>query len=339
MITTSRPVTDYFGTRLDPRELVAGLEEQGLRDFVLVLSDEGATLRLSGDLGSDSAARALTWLRGRLSPLLPCRAENGAGTTGGAFEDRRRRPTWIIALGEVFDEGNDAARVEAEVLARIGGGARVISWLRPGGSRGVRPARIVAASNEPKALAWLKSAMAEDAPPPSPEADLLLDGLEWGVARRPTIARSAAAGEAPPVLVDPARCDGCGLCAELCPTRSLASKGTFAPGGMESCLSCFDCVEACPQDALRPLYGASSATAARSLAGRPGWLSRLRGAPGPALPSPFPPSYLLPKPEPRRKPKWVLGLAVTTMQEHAAALLEDGSVAGAVEEERLSRVR
>ena len=339
MITTSWPVTDYFGTRLKPRSLVEGPARLGLRDFTLVLGDEGAILKLSGDLGSDSVARAMTWLRGRLSPFLPCRAEIGAAKPGGDFEDRRRRPTWIIALGEIFDEAKDAARVEAEVLLRLGAQARVISWRRPGGPRGVRPARIVAASLEPRALAWLESAMAEDEEAAPADADMLLDGLEWGVARRPTIARASAAGEAAPILVDPARCTGCGTCAEVCPTRSMALRGTFAPGGVERCLGCFDCVEACPQDALRPRYGDSSATTARSLAGRPGWLSRLRGAPGPVLPALFPPSYLLPKPEPQAKPKWILGLAVTTRQEHAAALLEDGSVAGAVEEERLSRVR
>ena len=339
MIMTSRPVTDYFGTRLEPGGLVAGLGELGLRSFTLVLADDGAVLLVSGDPGSDSVARATTWLRGMLSPLLPCRVERGAGEPGGAFEDRRRRPAWTIALGEIFDEEKDAARVEADVLARLGGEARVISWLRPGGDRGVRPARLIAASREPKALTWLKSAMAEDGEPAQPEADVLLDGLEWGVARRPTIAHADTSGEAGPVAVDPARCAGCGTCAEVCPTRSLAGKGAFAPGGRESCLSCFDCVEACPQDALRPVYGASSAMTSGALAGRPGWLSRLRGAPGPALPAPFPPSYLLPKPGPEANPKWTLGLAVTTMQEHAAALLEDGSVAGAVEEERLSRVR
>ena len=34
-----------------------------------------------------------------------------------------------------------------------------------------------------------------------------------------------------------------------------------------------------------------------------------------------------------------MGLAVATMQEHAAALLKDGVLVGAIEEERLTRVR
>jgi carbamoyltransferase len=339
MMTTSRPVTDHFGTRLEPDGLVAGLAARGLRAFILVLEDEGAVLRLRGDTGADAAAGALTWLRGELSPLMPCRVEAAAGVKeGGAFEDRRRRPSWIIALGEIFDEA-EGARVEADALSRAGAGARLIAWSRPGGARGTRPARIAAASREPQALDWLRTAMSGDEPVALPEADILLDGLEWGVARRPTIALEPAAGGAGPVLVDPARCDACGLCAEVCPSRSLGAKGAFAPGGAQSCLRCFDCVEACPQDALRPKYGASSAMTGKAAAGRPGWLSRLRGAPGPALPAPFPPSYLLPRMQPEARPKWVLGLAVTTMQEHAAALLEDGAVSGAVEEERLSRVR
>lgn len=336
MMTTARPLTDHFGTRLEPAALVAGLAERGLRRFLLCVDDEGARLELDGEPGADAAARATTWLRGRLSPLMPLRVERGALRKDAAFEDRRRRPTWVIALGEVFDEERDGARVEADVRARLGGEGELISWRRPGGARGVRPARIVAASREPRALAWLRDALGDDGAPAHAEADILLDGLEWAAARRPTI---AAAPAGVPIVVEPARCDGCGTCAEVCPMRSLEGKGLFAPGGAERCLSCFDCVEACPTDALRPSYGPSSATAARALAGRPGWLSRLRGAPGPAVPAPFPPSFLLPKAGALTKAKWVLGLSVTTMQEHAAALLEDGEVAGAVEEERLSRAR
>jgi carbamoyltransferase len=121
--------------------------------------------------------------------------------------------------------------------------------------------------------------------------------------------------------------------------KCLDSRGRFRAGAAKRCLRCFDCVEACPRDALRPRRSAASATHSRVILNRPGWLARLRGMPGPVLPAPFPPSFLLPKPGAKRKPRWVLGLAVATMQEHAAALLEDGKVVAAVEEERLSRVR
>src|SRR5690554_5014380 len=68
----ARPVTDAFGTRLDPDALVAGLSAQGLVDVRLVLEDGGFVVRHSG---SDAAStmKALTWLRSVLSPLVPAR--------------------------------------------------------------------------------------------------------------------------------------------------------------------------------------------------------------------------------------------------------------------------
>jgi len=176
-----------------------------------------------------------------------------------------------------------------------------------------------------------------DAPPAQPaDFDVLLDGLEWGVGRRPTIATGSGTT---PVVAEAERCRGCGLCAAVCPRACLTSRGGFRNGAAGRCLRCFDCVEACPQDALRPRRSETSATHSRVIMNRPGWLSRLCGGSGPILPAPFPPSFLLPKPGPRRKPRWVLGLSVATMQEHAVALLERGKVVGAVEEERLNRVR
>jgi len=337
-----RPVTDYFGTRLEPGALVDGLKSQGLTRFSLVLRDDEAVLRLAASSDPDAAARAETWLRGRLSPLRTCRVERESnarlliGLKGG-FQDRRRRPVDVVALAEIWDEA-ERGRAEDELARRLGSGGKIrfMTWRRPGGDEGARPAILLAASFEPRALAWLKAALADEDATAAPERDVLLDGLEWGVARRPTIAAAAAKV---PVVVDPDRCVKCGLCAEICPTQSLVAGGTFSPGGAERCLSCFDCVEACPQDALRPAYTASSATHSRALTRRPGWLSRLRGAAGPSLPTPFPPSFLLPRPGKKRKPRRVLGLSVTTMQEHAAALLENGQVAGAAEEERFSRVR
>ncbi|OGR76325.1 MAG: hypothetical protein A2X40_11115 [Elusimicrobia bacterium GWC2_65_9] len=346
MTTNSRPVTDYFGTRLEPRALIDGLQSLGLARFSLVLTDEEMVLRLTEKRGDGLlTARATTWLRGRLSPLFACRIERLRAAQGRdlkeSFEDRRRKPLLMIALAEIWDEKKERSRAEDRLRARLAGGAAVYfrSWRRAGGPQGVRPATILAASLEPRALAWLAGALSDD-PVDSPlPDDILLDGLEWGVARRPTIATEPPAPGAPPILADAVRCNSCGLCVEICPAQSLVSNGKFSAGGAQRCLSCFDCVEACPQDALRPVYGASSATLRRVIDRRPGWLSRLCGAPGPSLPAPFPPSYLLPKPKDGGEARWVLGLSVTTMQEHSAALLDGGSVAGAVEEERLSRVR
>lgn len=344
MKTNPSPVTDFFGTRLDPRALVGGLEGLGLSRFTLTLTDESVVLGLGSESGEEtSIARSATWLRGQMSPLMPCSVEHGVATEKrGSFVDKRRRPSMVVALAELGDEKKDRAGAEKLLLSRLGNTRKsevhFRTWLRPGGEKGVRPATILAASCHAKALDWLDGAMADEPPHADIPEDILLDGLEWGVARRPTIAAHAPAG-APPILVDADRCTECGLCAEICPTSSLTEGGRFAKGGVEKCLSCFDCVEACPQDALRPAYSASSATTSRSLARRPGWLSRLRGSSGPALPAPFPPSYLLPAPKKKGKPRWALGLSVTTMQEHSAALLDGGKVAGAVEEERLSRVR
>ena len=55
------------------------------------------------------------------------------------------------------------------------------------------------------------------------------------------------------------------------------------------------------------------------------------------MPAPFAPSYL--RPRASTDVRIVLGLAVMTMQEHAAALIIDGELVGAVEEEKLVRVR
>jgi MinD superfamily P-loop ATPase containing an inserted ferredoxin domain len=49
--------------------------------------------------------------------------------------------------------------------------------------------------------------------------------------------------------VDGSRCDGCGRCGELCPTKSIVRDGgawKFLP----SCTSCMRCYNSCPQDAI-----------------------------------------------------------------------------------------
>lgn len=237
-------------------------------------------------------------------------------------------------------------------------GPHLLLWLRPGASllaqggaeAGVRPAVIVAAAWEMSALARLWRALDEDAAPfdEADDAELLLDGLAWRVARRPTIAVAAPSPAASPIQVDAARCTDCGVCAAVCPTDYLGARGLPATDDASRCVRCYECVDACPTDALRPTLAADTATRERALAHRPGWLARLAGAPGPSFPAPFPPSYLVPRradvtrgedPPTPGKPRYVLGLAVMTQQEHAAVLLRDGVIVGAVEHERLVRKR
>ncbi|MBI2788293.1 MAG: 4Fe-4S binding protein [Elusimicrobia bacterium] len=130
----------------------------------------------------------------------------------------------------------------------------------------------------------------------------------------------------------------CDVCTTVCPVSRLQRGGTVVPDS-SACLGCHDCVEACPQDALRTPYGPTSAMLADAAVERPQWLTRLTGAPGPAVPAAFPPSYLLAKPDAAKRPRYILGLAINTLQEHAAVLLKDGVVVGAIEEEKLARVR
>src|SRR5205814_358005 len=69
-----------------------------------------------------------------------------------------------------------------------------------------------------------------------------------------------------------------------------------------------------------------------------------------SFPAPFPPSFLLPRRAPADAgasdaaraappPRYVLGVACMTMQEHAAVLVRDGTIVGAIEHERLVRIR
>jgi predicted NodU family carbamoyl transferase/ferredoxin len=221
-------------------------------------------------------------------------------------------------------------------------GPHFLVWLRRGGAVGVRPAILMAASRDLHALRWLAAAMEDSPGDLSRPNEVLLHGLTWGVGRRPTIAVPRPTPDSKlEIFVDPDRCTECGLCAEVCPTNYLDTKGRPAAEPDSHCIRCYDCVEACPVDALRPTESAGTHTLGRVIDDKPGWLARLRGAPGPSFPAPFPPSYLLPKPKSEQpaKPRYVLGLAIITMQEHAAALLKDGVLVGAIEEERLSRVR
>lgn len=50
--------------------------------------------------------------------------------------------------------------------------------------------------------------------------------------------------------IDRATCNGCGLCARLCPTRNIAADSTGRPAWGRDCLLCLTCEMKCPKDAI-----------------------------------------------------------------------------------------
>jgi len=356
------PITDAFGTRLSPDDIVSGLRERLQARFRLVLQDDGVVLEVGSESRhSPRLEPALAWLKEDRFVWIPIghRVRDSIKDVQGRLCDERRIPVRTIALAESSAEGADAdlaglfarlgcpgaaakaARLSLDEQGRMigdvkdGPGPFVLVWRRPEGKPGLRPGMFLAAAKGRAEILWLAEAL-QDSPGPAPAGfRVLLDGLEWGVLRRPTVAVPTQGNTS--IVLSTDRCAACGLCAAVCPVGCIQTGGRPKPGRAKSCLRCFECVEACPRDALRPAYAQTSAMRAEKL--RPGWLSRLRGRPGPALPAMHPPSYLLPRPRPRKKPRYVLGLAVVTLQEHAAVLFKDGRLVGAVEEEKLARVR
>ena len=56
------------------------------------------------------------------------------------------------------------------------------------------------------------------------------------------------------IRVDVARCTGCGVCVEVCPTGAVrlveGGTGCYAEVDEEKCQECGVCVEACPEEAI-----------------------------------------------------------------------------------------
>ncbi len=135
-------------------------------------------------------------------------------------------------------------------------------------------------------------------------------------------------------------CVSCGACAAVCPVSCINTGGGKVSIDPDKCMKCYRCIEACDAGALSPVFNADAVITGVALAERPGFLASLLG--GPANARLFSPdaagSEKQSKPVgPRGRPLYVLGLAVSTMQENAAALIRDGEIVGAVEEERFLR--
>jgi carbamoyltransferase len=135
------------------------------------------------------------------------------------------------------------------------------------------------------------------------------------------------------------RCNACGICEKVCPSSAISMNKKYPVFRENACIGCYCCVEFCEGDALAPLVSTDRPVGCRSLKGLSGFLSKLSAADCYKGSSAGPPEYLIPhaKPEKKSKPLVILGLACTTQQENTAALLIDGHIKGAVEEERINR--
>lgn len=129
------------------------------------------------------------------------------------------------------------------------------------------------------------------------------------------------------IHVDAASCAPCDVCADLCPTDAISVREGYAQVKQEACISCQLCGEFCPTDAIRPYEQRASAM-------HGGALRRLFDTDR----APQRPPYVRARARGERPPI-VLGLATVTLMEHAAALLIDGELVSAIEEERLVRER
>ena len=62
--------------------------------------------------------------------------------------------------------------------------------------------------------------------------------------------------------LDPAKCNGCGMCLDVCPRAVLArSNGKVAIATLDACIECGACQQNCPAGALRVRAGVGCAHA------------------------------------------------------------------------------
>jgi predicted NodU family carbamoyl transferase/ferredoxin len=182
-------------------------------------------------------------------------------------------------------------------------------------------------------------------------AGLSVDGLSLQPYSRPLLGRGRDhANDRRPLWLDEARCVGNGDCVRICPTHAITMQG----GGDQparpvideaACIRCQLCSERCEALALRPLVNEDAAIPGPKLVPEVARLQGIRARKRPrALDGKLvePPASLDRRRAPAtitRKPTVVLGLATVTLMEHTAALLVDGKLVSAIEEERLVRER
>lgn len=175
---------------------------------------------------------------------------------------------------------------------------------------------------------------------------LSLDGVGLHPYTRPMLSRGRdASSDRRPLWLDASRCVGSGDCQRICPTGAIEIGVDKRPViDADACIRCHLCVERCDVAALRPLSADDHAISGPELVREAAMLHAVRKhraraltgklvEPPPALDRRVAPAAI------RRKPTVVLGLATVTLMEHTAALLVDGKLVSAIEEERLVRER
>lgn len=181
-------------------------------------------------------------------------------------------------------------------------------------------------------------------------AGLSVDGLSLHAYSRPLLGRGRDhADDRRPLWLDESRCVGSGDCVRICPTHAITlvdrEPGKPRPVIDEAaCIRCQLCSERCEVLALRPLVNEDAALPGPKLAPEAARLQGIRARKRPrALDGKLvQPPASLDRRAPAlisRKPTVVLGLATVTLMEHTAALLVDGKLVSAIEEERLVRER
>ena len=53
----------------------------------------------------------------------------------------------------------------------------------------------------------------------------------------------------PKLLIE--KCDGCGICAQICPQEAITMQDGKPHVNQEFCVACGECVQACPTQALQ----------------------------------------------------------------------------------------
>ncbi len=137
-----------------------------------------------------------------------------------------------------------------------------------------------------------------------------------------------------PIAIDASSCNGCGGCVSACPFSCFSLSDNELRFHEEACIRCYRCVEVCPETALRPMASETALLSGPAL--RP---ALERFVSDDASDATKAPPCKERKRDLPRKPLVILGLAMVTTMEHAAALLVDGRLVAAVEEERFSRIR